>query len=418
MACYFITGALGAGKTLCAVGKAVDALEGGRRIATNLDLYPEHMGLGDRSRCSITRLPDKPRLADLEILGYGCPEKVEDESKYGLLILDEMGTWLNSRAWRDAERAVLLDWFRHARKWHWHVFFIVQDVDSLDGQIIGLAEFKVSCWRMDRLPIPGVSSLLRIGGIDRIFPKIHVANVRMGVVGSGVAVERWFYRGVNLYAAYDTRQKFSDQRELLNGELVDMRATYTLLPPYYIKSVALQDHYQKLLDGLRGHSTPVFNLESSSWGPFIRRYAPTAAFALVLLLASLLGFSRKPSSASAPPAPVQAAPASDSSSLASSLLPSPSPGADKKSQEKIPNDDSPKRANYIWEMIRYADLKLLGYVYTNDWQLISLRIEATRDGISRVISRDELLMYGIKIILSSSGVELLKDDEKVVVVKG
>jgi len=38
MAVYFLTGKLGSGKTLCAVGKIRDYLEEGRAVATNLDL--------------------------------------------------------------------------------------------------------------------------------------------------------------------------------------------------------------------------------------------------------------------------------------------------------------------------------------------------------------------------------------------
>ena len=133
MAVYFITGKLGAGKTLCAVGRIKEYLQTGRTVATNLDLQLDNM-FPETSKQSAIRLPDKPRLSDFEDLGKGCIE--EDESKYGLIVLDELGTWFNSRNWRDKGRLDVIDWFLHARKMHWDIFFIVQSIDSLDGQLV------------------------------------------------------------------------------------------------------------------------------------------------------------------------------------------------------------------------------------------------------------------------------------------
>lgn len=120
MAVYFVTGTLGCGKTLCTVGKIRDYLEQGRRVATNLDINLEAFTKPD-SKVSILRVPDKPTLYDLQGIGLGCEES--DESKYGLLVLDELGTWFNSRNWRDKGRGEVIDWFRHARKLHWDIFF-------------------------------------------------------------------------------------------------------------------------------------------------------------------------------------------------------------------------------------------------------------------------------------------------------
>jgi hypothetical protein len=415
MAGFFITGPLGSGKTLCAVGKIRDYLEEGRRIATNLDLNLDKMGLSDRSKASVIRLPDKPRRADLELIGYGCPPEEENEDRYGLLVLDEMATWLNSREWRDKERADLLGWFVHARKMHWHVFWLVQDADSLDGQILGLAEFKVSCWRLDRLPIPFVSSLLKIGGIDRIFPKVHVANVRLGVKGSGVGVDRWIYRGRDLYQAYDTKQKFTDQVEVLNGEPVDMRATYSVLPPYYTKCIALIEKLQDQLAELTGKPKPTRTAPGrADWRRFVGRYGATAVLALGLLGASFYGMhagkaNTSPAAQSAQSAPVQ----SPETKPASVLVPVPK---SEKPQEKPIEAEAP--INPVWDMLQHADLKLSALSYTNDWQIISLRITASKQDITRVIGRDEILMNGISIILSNAGVELLHQGKKLVVVKG
>src|SRR5262245_55548026 len=103
MSVYFVTGKLGAGKTLAAVGRIRDAIWNKRRVATNLDLFMEHL-CGPQSRTTITRLPDKPRLCDLEALGYGCEEADYTGKRFGLIVLDELGSWFNSRSWNDKER--------------------------------------------------------------------------------------------------------------------------------------------------------------------------------------------------------------------------------------------------------------------------------------------------------------------------
>ncbi|MGH8547494.1 MAG: zonular occludens toxin domain-containing protein [Methylococcales bacterium] len=74
MAVYFITGKLGSWKTLCAVGRIREYLNAGRRVATNLDQNLSAM-FGVESKHHYIRLPDKPRLQDMESIGLGCDKK-------------------------------------------------------------------------------------------------------------------------------------------------------------------------------------------------------------------------------------------------------------------------------------------------------------------------------------------------------
>ena len=124
MTVYFVTGKLGSGKSLVSVGKIRDYLIAGRRVATNLDLYLDEMFTHNKS--PVSRLPDKPRIEDMLALGDGYESenaRDNDESHYGLIVLDECGTWLNSREWNDKGRRALIDWFLHARKRRWDVIF-------------------------------------------------------------------------------------------------------------------------------------------------------------------------------------------------------------------------------------------------------------------------------------------------------
>lgn len=206
MATYAITGKLGAGKTLASVGRIRDYLEQGRSIATNLDLYLEHL-LPLTSRTTVTRLPDKPTHDDLMAIGLGNDSP--DETLNGGLFLDECAAFLNSRDFADKGRQPFIDWMLHARKRGWDVFFIVQDISLIDKQIReALVEHLVICKRMDRLSIPFVTSISKLFGFRIMPPKLHLAIVRYGILPASPISDRWLYRGSSLYRAYDTRQIF------------------------------------------------------------------------------------------------------------------------------------------------------------------------------------------------------------------
>ena len=125
MAVYVVTGKLGAGKTLVAVGKIKDKLNQGCKVATNLDLNLDKL-IGENAKATrCYRIPDKPVLADLESIGTGTDSY--DENKNGLLVLDECGTWFNARSWNDKSRQDVINWFLHARKLGWDIIFLIQD---------------------------------------------------------------------------------------------------------------------------------------------------------------------------------------------------------------------------------------------------------------------------------------------------
>ena len=81
MSDYLIHGKKGHGKTLICVGRIRDALRAGRRVATNLNINLEHLLRWNVRNVSIIRLPDRPTIADLELIGIGSDKL--DESTYG-----------------------------------------------------------------------------------------------------------------------------------------------------------------------------------------------------------------------------------------------------------------------------------------------------------------------------------------------
>jgi Zonular occludens toxin (Zot) len=223
MAVYSVEGKLGTGKTKFAVWQAQLALLEGRRVASNVDLKP-HI-LTPRKRSSYVRIPDKPSAFDLEAMGHGNPDSY-DESRNGVLILDELGTWLNSRSYQDKTRADLLDWLIHARKHGWDVYLIIQHSGMIDKQVReGLIEYTANCMRMDKVKIPFIGGFLsNIYKPLGYLPKFHLVTARVGT--PPVVAERWSYVGKHLHAAYDTRQVFTSNYP---------HGPHSVLPPWDFK---------------------------------------------------------------------------------------------------------------------------------------------------------------------------------------
>jgi len=208
MPVYSVEGKLGTGKTKFAVWQAKRALLQGRRVASNVDLYLDK--LVPHKAVHYVRIPDKPTASDLEAVGHGNPDSY-DEERNGVMILDELGTWLNARSFQDKGRAQVLDWLIHARKLGWDVYLIVQDSGMIDKQVReALIEYRVKMFRGDKIKIPVIGGILNdlFGGRAGYLPRFHMAVARVGDGQNSVVAERWMFRGDDLHAAYDTRQVF------------------------------------------------------------------------------------------------------------------------------------------------------------------------------------------------------------------
>jgi len=237
MAVYVVTGKLGGGKTLACIDRIHEALAQGRRVATNLDLELHRMPYVGRyaRQVYVLRCPDKPSADDIDALGYGIAgvtseieaRRLYDEKRFGILVLDECGTWFNSRDWAEGGRRELVNVLLHIRKKLWHVYLIIQDISMLDKQARkALAEHVVYCRRLDRLAIPFISFWVqRFTGNKMPLPQVHIAIVKYGDRPDSLTVERWFYRGGALFSSYDTTQIFRDDYP---------HGVFQYLPPWYV----------------------------------------------------------------------------------------------------------------------------------------------------------------------------------------
>lgn len=207
MSNYVVQGKLGTGKGKFGVNVMRSTLRKDCRVATNCDLFLDKLMPPD-SKHTALRVPDKPTAADLLALGPGSSEADKyDEDRYGVMVLDELGSWLNARAHGNADRAAFIDFIIHARKLRWHVYFIVQDLEMIDRQVrSGLVEYSVRLVRADKLRIPVVGALLGKAGSLK---GLHIATITL-VEMPGWVVDREWFKGKDLEGGYDTLQVFRD----------------------------------------------------------------------------------------------------------------------------------------------------------------------------------------------------------------
>jgi hypothetical protein len=239
MSDYAITGKKGSGKTLFAVGVVRDALLAGKTVATNLDIYLDNL-LPPTHRATFLRLPDKPTAADFELIGRGQAGCVEEDN--GVLLLDETSTFFNSRAFGDKERQPLLDWLVHSRKLGWDVYYICQGLEQIDKQLrTTMIEYHVGVKKTDKWPIPIITPLASLIGLNVRFPRMHIGIIKHGVDKDSLTVDRKFYRAKEFYSAYDTQQLFMERNHPKACGL------HTVLSAYHIKGRYLSNPPAKWL---------------------------------------------------------------------------------------------------------------------------------------------------------------------------
>lgn len=225
MSNFAVHGKLGSGKTKYAVWCIRSALESGRRVAGNVNVRLDR--LTSRRAAWYTRVPDKPTARDLEALGHGNPESF-DEDRNGVLVLDELATWLNARSFADPARRGVLEWLVHSRKFGWDVYFLMQHPGQVDKQVREpLLEYSVAMRKLDRVRLPLVGWLMQRVGLRGTYPRgTHWASVRL-MDTPGMIVDSVVFKGADLHEAYDTRQAFVADAEA---------CTYTQLHPLYFQA--------------------------------------------------------------------------------------------------------------------------------------------------------------------------------------
>jgi hypothetical protein len=195
-----LTGKRGNGKGLFATSRIVDTIKAGRMVATNMNLFLEHVvPLWNKVRP--WRLPDWPTAADLGQMplgnkGLAWAEGFDEktgmrnvemlagykDTENGLLVLDEVSGFLNSRDWQNKDRQAMLDWLAHSRKYGWDLLFTCQHQKQIDAQ---LRESLFELWGvakdLGKIEVQVLGRITRnLLGWKLKLPTIYQTTVRMG----------------------------------------------------------------------------------------------------------------------------------------------------------------------------------------------------------------------------------------------
>jgi len=218
-----LCGKRGSGKTLGAVDKAGRYLASGRAVATNINLFVEHL-VPAHCQTRWYRVPDWPSAEDLMALPLGnrylkWVEGEEDpvmlpgyDEKYnGLLMLDEVATFLNAREWKGNGRQDFISWLAQSRKYGWDLVLVAQSVGMVDKQVReSFIDVQGTVRNMDKMAVPLLSMIWKyFTGEPLHFPKMHFVALKYGFQPDAPVSDRWFWRGKELYKAYNTLQRIS-----------------------------------------------------------------------------------------------------------------------------------------------------------------------------------------------------------------
>lgn len=206
-----LTGKRGTGKSLNAVRTMVDYMRQGRIVATNLDLFVERL-LSPTSRVISYRLPDVPsaELFNHPLMPQGNPNPI-DESRNGLLVLDECAGFLNSREWKDKGRTELIHFLAQSRKLGWDLLLIAQGASMIDKQVRQeLCDMHGICRETSKIGIPVITWFMRtVFGVKVMMPKFYVASYYYGFGQGAVRSFVDFFRSSECQDGYNTLQKIS-----------------------------------------------------------------------------------------------------------------------------------------------------------------------------------------------------------------
>jgi len=143
--CLLISGALGSGKTLCAVERILKHLALGGTVVTNIPLSYEAVALCLRRRFRVIFQPSRLRLISPESLRSFQDFAVRGNSFLpAMLVLDEAALDINARDWRSRDD-MAFDLVVLARKLGILLVFVAQDQEDLDSQIRRKFQQEICC---------------------------------------------------------------------------------------------------------------------------------------------------------------------------------------------------------------------------------------------------------------------------------
>jgi len=269
--CYFVSGTRGSGKGVYSVKMMVDTLKNSAPVATNIDLYLEHLPFM-LSEPLVTRLSDIPTSQELFALGpaYDMTDGIKPE-KEGVIVLDEISLFLGTNKSKDFPE--LMRFFMLSRKLGWNLVFILQSKDQANDTFYkSLCNKLVICLDNSLFKIPYITKILDSIGLAELFDRGHTAHIFKGRSELDDLDGTVDYSNIPYRKLYNTNQLFEDGREYINNAFIDMRASYTLVPPYWTTKQKFIDYHQEQILKLSNKDNETMAIKSNGLkaGQFVK----------------------------------------------------------------------------------------------------------------------------------------------------
>jgi len=247
--CYFIHGTRGSGKGAFAVHRIKDALLEGRKVATNMTLYLDHL-LPEDSYAKVVRLPDIPSGHHLQVLGLAYDFNPDDPStidpsKEGVLFLDEIKLFLTKS---NKEFHEIVNWLVQSRKFGWNIYLTGQHKDQAEDTVYKSLTDKLIVCRDESKFLGKFLKLFSFLNLPFLTPsdnKAYIFDGRSELDDLDKTIS-YDWRPVKL--AYSTAQIFSMDNIYLTDKFIDMRSLFTYLPPAYLTRYHFIKQYQDKID--------------------------------------------------------------------------------------------------------------------------------------------------------------------------
>ena len=194
----YVTGPMGAGKSLYGVRRIVAQLIAGGYAVTNVELLP---GWSERVAWHIGTYRTKSkraRIAERLESFYVYETELETAMRYrlpgkgearGVFVWDETHNDLNNRSWRDEGRAPILEWATQLRKLGYVGFLLSQHADNTDAALRRVCGFQV---RLQNQKEQTRMLGLRVTPWPLFLACWYPTNIPLGTKAKPTKVERYF----------------------------------------------------------------------------------------------------------------------------------------------------------------------------------------------------------------------------------
>jgi hypothetical protein len=149
----YVTGPMGAGKSLYGVRAIVRHLLAGHYVVTNVELLPDAIPHIARRASRFTTTPAGRRKLEARLTErYVFTTELEEAMRYrlpgrgearGLFVWDETHNDLNNRDWRKDGRETILKWSTQLRKLGFVGYLLSQHADNTDAALRRVCNFQV-----------------------------------------------------------------------------------------------------------------------------------------------------------------------------------------------------------------------------------------------------------------------------------